>query len=210
MTVPLRAFGTLRVSTDDQADTHLGLDAQRTAIEDAARRRHWDLVDVVIDVASGGALRKRPQLAMVLDRLDAGDGNVLIAARLDRLTRSLADFITILTRAEKHGWQVVVLDIDVDTTTPSGELLAHIVASTAQYERRLISARTKEAMAELKRQGRPLGRPRAVPEAIRQQILASRNAGHSYRAIAEALNNANVPTAHGGQRWWPATIRAIS
>jgi DNA invertase Pin-like site-specific DNA recombinase len=111
--------------------------------------------------------------------------------------------------ARKQGWAVIALDLGVDTSTPAGEMLANVLASFAQYERRLISQRTKDALAQLKAQGVVLGRPRVVSDATAAFIARERAAGATWRACALALTAAGVPTAHGGARWYASTVRAI-
>lgn len=83
------------------------------------------------------------------------------------------------------------------------------MASVAQWERKVIGQRTKDALAVKRSEGVRLGRPVSLPEAIRERILADRLDGRSYRAIAEALNAEGVPTAQGGREWYAATVRAV-
>jgi hypothetical protein len=104
---------------------------------------------------------------------------------------------------------LVALDCAVDTTTPAGEAMAHVLATFAQFERRLISQRTREALAVKKAQGVRLGRPREMPAKLRKRIRAMHERGDSLAAIARTLNAEGVPTAHGGARWHPSTIRAV-
>jgi DNA invertase Pin-like site-specific DNA recombinase len=87
--------------------------------------------------------------------------------------------------------------------------MANVLATFAQFERRLISQRTKEALAVKKAQGVRLGRPRTMPASTRRRIERDRAKGKSLTAIAAALNDAGVPTAHGGQRWHASTVRAV-
>jgi DNA invertase Pin-like site-specific DNA recombinase len=110
--------------------------------------------------------------------------------------------------ARKEGWALVILDLGVDTTTPSGELIANVMATFAQFERRLIGQRTAEALAVKKRQGFRLGRPLALPDALVARIANERKAGRSFRSIADGLNTKRVATAQGGARWHPSTVRA--
>lgn len=206
---PLRAVGYVRVSTDDQADSGLGLEAQRAAIEGEAARRGWDLVRVFTDTASGKSLSRRPGLEQALATLESGGADALVVSKLDRLSRSTKDFGELMERAQRKGWAPVVLDLGVDTTTPAGELVASVMVSVAQWERRAIGQRTKEALAAKKAQGARLGRPRQLPEATRKRVIRLHRKGLSLRAIAETLNEAGVPTAQGGARWHASTVRKI-
>ena len=141
--------------------------------------------------------------------LGAGKAQVLMVSKLDRLSRSVMDFASIVERSQREGWAIVALDLGVDTSTPSGELVANVMASVAQWERKVIGQRTKDALAVKRSEGVRLGRPVSLPEAIRERILADRLDGRSYRAIAEALNAEGVPTAQGGREWYAATVRAV-
>ncbi|MCD9624220.1 recombinase family protein [Rhabdothermincola salaria] len=101
------------------------------------------------------------------------------------------------------------LDIGVDTSTQSGDLIINIMANFAQFERKLIGQRTKGALAVRRSEGVKLGRPVTLAPEVTAEILSLRSQGLSYRAIAEALNDRGVPTAQGGRRWYPATVRKI-
>ena len=204
----MRAISYTRVSTDDQAESGLGLDAQTATVRAAIEQRGWDLVAEHADEGRSGKDLNRPALADALDRLDRGDADVLVVAKLDRLSRSVLDFAAIAEQARRRGWSVVALDVDVDTTTPTGELVANITSSVAQWERRIIGQRTSEAMQAMKRRGVRLGRPVEVGDETRHRIAANRDAGMSLRAIAEALNTEGVPTARGGL-WHASTIRRV-
>jgi DNA invertase Pin-like site-specific DNA recombinase len=105
---------------------------------------------------------------------------------------------------------LVILDLGVDTTTPSGEMIANVMATFAQFERRLIGQRTKDALAVRKRQGAKLGRPRSVGDDVVERIMAERAEGKSLRAIATGLNEDGVATGHGGAKWYASTVRAVA
>jgi DNA invertase Pin-like site-specific DNA recombinase len=158
---------------------------------------------------SGKGMEKRDGLQDALAFVEGQRGSVLVVAKLDRLTRSLRDFAELLERSRRRGWSLVALDLNVDTGSASGEMLASVVASVAQYERRLIGARTREAMAAHKRAGATYGRPRVIPPAIRRYAAMLRTQGRSYAAIAARLNERGVPTSGGGRRWYPSTVRAV-
>ncbi len=200
----------MRVSTEEQADSGLGLAAQRAAIEAECARRGWEIAEVFEDAgASGKSLSGRPALQSALEAVTTHEADALVVAKLDRLSRSLLDFAGLMEDARKGGWSLVILDLGVDTTTPSGEMIANVMATFAQFERRLIGQRTKDALAVKKRQGVRLGRPRLVNDQVRERIERERAAGTSLRAIADGLNLDGVPTAHGGARWHASTVRGI-
>lgn len=205
----LKAVGYIRVSTLDQEDSGLGLDAQRDAIQGEVSRRGWELVNVFTDTASGRSLSRRPGLEEALAMLECGAAAALVVSKLDRLSRSTKDFATLMERAQRRGWAPVVLDLGVDTTTPAGELVASVMVSVAQWERRAISQRTKEALAAKRAQGTKLGRPRQLPEATRKRVLHMRRSGMTLRAIADRLNRDGTRTAQGGRMWYASTVTKI-
>lgn len=202
--------GYVRVSTDEQATSGLGLDAQRAAIDDECSRRGWELVEVYEDAgASGKSLAGRPALQGALEAVRSHRAGALVVAKLDRLSRSLLDFAALMENARIEGWALVILDLGVDTTTPSGEMIANVMATFAQFERRMIGQRTKDALAVKKGQGVKLGRPRSVGDDVVRRIRRERRAGKSLRAIAERLNGDEVATGHGGAKWYASTVRAV-
>ena len=202
--------GYVRVSTSEQAESGLGLEAQRRAIRAEVERRGWRLVGIHEDAgASGSSRAKRPGLAEAIGTVDSGTAQGLVVAKLDRLSRSLLDFAGVMAESQRNGWALVILDVQVDTSTPAGELVANVMATFAQFERRLIGQRTKAALAVKRSQGVRLGRPRTLPPTVRRRIARLRSQGKSLAAIADALNAEGVPTAQGGQRWYPATIRKV-
>jgi DNA invertase Pin-like site-specific DNA recombinase len=132
-----------------------------------------------------------------------------VVAKLGRLSRSMLDFAALMATAQKQNWALVALDCAVDTSTPAGEAMAHVLATFGQFERRLIGQRTKEALAVKKAAGIRLGRPPKVPRAVVQRMQRQRARGDSFRAIAADLNQATVPTAQGGKQWYAATVRHV-
>ena len=177
-------FGYTRVSTEEQADKRNGLEAQRAAIDAEAERRGWDVEHYADEGASGkyinGSLRE------VLHLLASGQGDGLIVARLDRLARSVVHAANIIEDAQTQGWSLVVLDLSLDLTTAAGRMMARTVVSFAEYERELISERTKAGLAAKKRRGEPIGRPRLAQPGVVRRIVVDRNAGLSYDKIAAA------------------------
>jgi DNA invertase Pin-like site-specific DNA recombinase len=121
----------------------------------------------------------------------------------------MLDFAGIMAAAQKQGWGLIALDCAVDTTTPAGEAMANVLATFAQFERRLISQRTKDALAGKRAQGVRLGRPRSLPAGVVDRIAAERASGLTLGAIAAGLDDDSVATAQGGARWHASTVAAV-
>jgi DNA invertase Pin-like site-specific DNA recombinase len=204
----MRVVGYIRVSTEEQGDSRAGLEAQEAAIRAEVERREWELVELYVDVASGKTLRKRDNLGVALRALADGAADALVVAKLDRLSRSVLDFAGIMETAAAEGWSLVVIDLGVDTTTPNGELVANIMISMAQWERRIIGERTKSALDALMARGTKVGRKSGVADETVRLIRVMRDAGSSWQKIADALTAEGVETGQGG-KWHAATVRRI-
>jgi DNA invertase Pin-like site-specific DNA recombinase len=202
-------IGYTRVSTSEQAESGLGLAAQREQIEEWAKRRGAELLSIYEDAGASGKSLNRPEVNKALALLDKGGADALVVAKLDRLSRSLSDFTRLMERSAKKRWSLVALDLGVDTTTPAGEMIANSVANFSQFERRLIGQRTKDALAVKKQQGVRLGRPRTMAQATVDRIFEMQSAGVSIRKIAQRLTDDKVPTAHGGVRWYASTVQKV-
>lgn len=205
----MRAITYRRCSTREQGDSGLGLQAQENALAATIKAKGWTSVADFHDVHSGKTTNGRKALRAALAMLDRGDAEVLVVAKLDRLSRSVKDFATLLERASGNGWKLKMLDPDVDTSTATGEMVAGILAQVVQWEGRIISERTRDALAVLKDRGTRLGRPVTLPSAVSARIVALRASGASLQAIADQLNGEGVPTAHGGSQWWPKVVRDV-
>lgn len=199
-----RMIGYLRVSTEDQ---DLGMDAQRAAITKEADHRGWD-VTYVEDRASGKSLG-RIGVGYALHMLDQGEADGIVVSRLDRLSRSVLDFATVLGRAEVAGWNVVVIEQGLDLSTPHGKFAANILMAAAEYERELIGMRTKEALAAARARGTRLGRPAQTPEHVVSRVVRERADGSTYQAIADGLNDDGVPTAGKAMTWTRGLVAAL-
>lgn len=212
MVVPMKPIllGYVRVSTEMQAASGAGLEAQRAFLQAEADRRGYELEIVEESEAmSGKSYLKRVALLDALYRLDSGKASALAVAKLDRLSRSVADFLAILERSRKNKWALVIGDLSLDTSTPLGEAMATITATFAQLERKRIGERTKEALAVKKAAGVQLGRPRLLDEAIRARIITSYGLERiSLNTLATRLNDEGVLSATGG-KWYASTISQI-
>lgn len=206
----MQVLGYVRVSTEEQGDSGAGLEAQRRAIIAECERRGWTLVDVIEDAGYSAKDLRRPGIRLALDELAARRAGALVVAKLDRLSRSMLDFAALMDAAQRQGWALVALDLGVDTSTPSGEMMANVLATFAQFERRLISERTRAALAVKRSQGVRLGRKPALDPKVRARIRRLRSLGWSFAKIADKLNAEGVPTAHGGTQWHPSSVRAAA
>jgi DNA invertase Pin-like site-specific DNA recombinase len=207
----LRVVGYTRVSTQEQRDSGAGLQAQRSAIEAEAARRAWQLVAIHEDSGvSGKSLSGRPGLLAALEAVERGEASALVVSKLDRLSRSVVDFAGLVARAQRRGWALVALDLGLDMTTPAGGLVANVMASVAEWERRVIGERTAAALAARRAAGVRLGRPREIPPAVIARIHELRSSGLSIAAIARRLNAEAIETPRGGRWHSPGVKRVLS
>lgn len=196
-----------RVSTDDQAESGLGLSDQAEKLRAMATVKDWHSIELVDDGVSGKNLN-RPAMTEALQMLNAGEAHALVVVKLDRLTRSVADLASLMARSNSEGWSLVILDLGIDTSTASGKLVANVMTSVAEWERDVIGERTSAALQMLKANGQRLGRPVELDVDTRTRIAVERAGGKSLRAIAEGLTVDNVPTARGGS-WHASTVRRV-
>lgn len=207
---PQRALAYFRVSTDEQgADGH-GMAAQRHAVNAYAVAHGLEVIETYQDVSSGKTLAKRPGLKAAIARLEDRSQNgsrplVLIVAKLDRLSRSMLDFATMIERSQRNGWSLVVVEPEIDLATPYGRAMANVIITFAQLEREMIGERTKVALAAARRNGVTLGRPRAMPTETLSALWELRHAGLSYRATAATLNERGIRGPQGG-RWHDRSV----
>lgn len=195
-----------RVSTDEQAASGLGLQDQLAALTADAERRKWADVEHVSDEGYSAKSLDRPGIRTALERLSAGEADVLAVTKLDRLSRSVLDFAGLVERSRREGWSLVVLDLGVDTTSAAGDLVANVMASVAQWERRVIGERTSAALRAKRRRGEQVGRPVEIGPDTDARIRQLRAQGESLRAIADRLNAEGHLTPRGGP-WRHSTVQ---
>lgn len=200
--------GYVRVSTEEQGRSGLGLEAQEAAIRRAAAERGWELVAIELDTASGASRKRRPGLAAALTRCHSGEAEGLVVAKLDRLSRSLLDFASLVEEAQRGRFALVVLDQDFDLSTAAGRAMAGMLAVFATFERDLCSERTKAALAAARSRGIRLGRPPLLPQEALQRVADLRGRSLSLRQVAARLNSDGVPAPAGG-RWDHAAVRRV-
>lgn len=199
-----------RVSTREQADSGAGLGAQRTAMSFGLQMRgatalNWDCVDK----GKSGKNLQRSGLDAALKHVYAGEAGGIMVSKLDRLSRSLLDFAYLMAKADKEGWNIVALDLGVDLATPAGKAMAGMLAVFAQFERDVISVRTRDGLSEKRAMGVVLGRKRSISDDLLAAIIGAYHVEGGYSQAARFLNEAGTQTPHGGRMWYPATIQKI-
>ncbi len=207
----MRLLAYLRVSTEEQARSGLGLDAQRTMVEAACAQRGWELVDVVVDAGASGKELDRPGMHRVLEAIAGGEVDGVMVAKLDRLSRRLADLLAIVEWLDTADAVFVALDLGVDTTTPAGRMMLHMLGVLAEFERERTRERTIDALAALRANGQSISGPSVTdrPE-LAERIRSMRAGGMTLRAIADVLNAEGVPTMRGGVEWRVSSVQAAT
>ncbi|CAL8898615.1 recombinase family protein [Kocuria varians] len=206
MTTPqLRVIGYVRVSTSKQ---DIGPEVQIAALQAEADRLGWDLDLRRENAASAKTLKNRPVLTQSLADLKAGKADALAVSKLDRLSRSVADFAGLLETATRQHWALICLDLGIDTSTITGAAMAQVTCTFAEMERKKIAERTREGMAKIKATGKHMGRASVLPQSTVDRIHRERTAGLSYAKIAAALNDEGIPTATG-RTWHASTVRQV-
>jgi DNA invertase Pin-like site-specific DNA recombinase len=209
MTTPIVAY--IRVSTDKQSKSGLGLEAQRDAIARFAAREALAMADEFIEVETGkgaDALDKRPQLAAALRKAKQIKGPIVVS-KLDRLSRDVHFISGLMTK--RVQFIVAALGKNVDP------FMLHIYAALAEKERSMISERTRDALAKAKQRGVVLGNPNVGK--MNTEAAAARDAKLKpileamwempYREIAQELTNRNIPTPRGGDLWNAMTVMRV-
>lgn len=201
------AIAYIRVSTQRQGKSGLGLEAQRETILRFALAEQFDIDQIFVEVETGkgaDALDRRPQLAAALAAAKALKGPVIVA-KLDRLSRDVA-FIAALM-AQRVPFIVTELGSNADP------FMLHIYAALAEQERRMISSRTKGALAAAKQRGTKLGSPSSpallkaradeFSESLRDTVWPLVNLPS--RQIASILNSRGIKSATG-KAWQSVTV----
>jgi peptidoglycan hydrolase-like protein with peptidoglycan-binding domain/DNA invertase Pin-like site-specific DNA recombinase len=203
----VRALGYVSVPHDRPLEAEAGL--QSRAIEAVCAARQWAFIGGVREAepAHGKGLQ-RQGLIHALERLEGGEADCLIVTELARLTRSAAEIGELLDRLGRARVRLVVLDLEIDTHTNSGQLVAKALAAVSAWERERLSQRTRKGLAAARQRG-PLGRPAVSdrPELVKR-ITTMRASGMTLQAIADALNAQGEPTVRGGARWRPSSVQA--
>jgi len=219
----MNAIAYVRVSTDHQADSGLGLAAQVATIESYAKRAGSTITAVHTDAGISGAagIEDRPGLAAAVAALRRGD--VLVIAKRCRLGRDQLAVLMIERAVAKRGATIVSADGVGNGNDAASVFMKQVVDAASVYERNLIKARTKAALAAKRKAGQLTGEVPfgwvadaagnltevAEEQRVIRAILACRAEGVSYRKIAAILTEAGHRTKKGGTVWAHTSIKSI-
>lgn len=213
-----KAVGYVRVSTLDQAENGVSLDAQREKIEAMARVRDADLGDVIVDAAESAKDLDRPGVQRLLDLVRRRGVDEVIVSRLDRLTRSVRDLAEIVDTFNRCNVSLVSVAEFVDTGSANGRMVLNLLTTVSQWEREVIAERTRDALRHKRGRGEKLGgkppygytvttldngekRLHKVDaeQSVIVAVRAWRELGWSMDRIAAELNARGTRTRDGGE-----------
>lgn len=217
----MKIVGYIRVSTDGQEQSGLGLEDQEAKVRAYCSLYDLELVAIHKDAASGKNMN-RPGLQDALAALKSGEAAGLVVAKLDRLTRSVRDMADLLDGYFREDFAFHCVGEQINTTTAAGRFMLNILTSIGEWERETISERTAAAMAVKRRRQEytgghvPFGFQevdgKLIPVPAEQQALARINelraAGNTYQAIADQLNMDGI-TTKTGRPWTFGTVANI-
>ncbi len=215
----------LRVSTAGQVENGVSLDAQRARIGAWCEANGYRLAAVYSDAGiSGSRADNRPELQRALCAATEGRGAALIVYSLSRLARSTKDAIAIAERLDKTGADLVSLSERIDTTSAAGKMLFRLLAVLAEFERDLVSERTRAALQHKRSNGQRVGQipfgfdladdgialvENPAEQTTIRDIRAMRANGRTLKQIAGELTERGVRTKSGGDRWSHQTVHRI-
>ncbi len=172
-------IGYARVSTKEQS-----LNLQKDALEKVG-------CETIFSEHISGAKSDRPQLQEMIKHLRKGD--VVVVWKLDRLGRSLRDLVNLISKFQDAGVEFQSLQDNIDTTTPAGKLAFHMFAALAEFERDIISSRTKAGLEAARARGRKGGRPKGLSKKAQDKArLAESLYKEKERSIAEICNHLHI------------------
>jgi DNA invertase Pin-like site-specific DNA recombinase len=169
-----------RVSTADQSTA-----MQVRELEQYCRSRGWEAESFTDQIS--GSKERRPGLDALMTAVRKRAVDAVVVWKFDRFARSVSHLVKALTEFKALGIQFVSITEQIDTTTPAGELVFHVFAAVAQFERELIRERVRAALAHAKARGRKLGRPARVSVGFGRRVAELKQQGKSWGEIEAIL-----------------------
>jgi site-specific DNA recombinase len=222
----MKVIGYVRVSTQDQADRGISLEAQTARLAAYADLYGLEVVATISDAGESAKSLNRAGLQRALAMLKRGDADGLAVVKLDRLTRSVADWQTLIDGyfGDRAGKQLFSVNDAIDTRSASGRMCLNLLLVVSQWEREATGERTKAALAHKITNGKRCGRLRygydlasdgksLIPSESEQQTIGMmrqlRADGYPLRRIAEALTARGIPTKQRRPAWSSAAVARI-
>jgi site-specific DNA recombinase len=219
----IKAIGYVRVSTDRQAEEGISLEMQIHKIEQYCELYNYQLIDIISDAGFSAKSTNRPGLKNLLQIINSEQADALIVYKLDRLTRSLADWSDLISKYfnEKSNKTLLSVCDQIDTSTASGRLCLNMMMTVYQWERETIAERTKSALAHKRKKGEPLGtarfgsnltskalEPNSDELIVIKLISDLRTEGKTQQQIADHLNQNNIRSKRDGI-WYQRTVKNV-
>jgi site-specific DNA recombinase len=217
----MKLVGYIRVSSESQADNTSLADQEKT-LRQYCNVFGYELISVFSEVGSGKTASDRPQFQAALEEVKTNaDG--IIATKLDRIARNASDVLLLVDNTlQPNNKHLVLLDLDVDTSKPTGKMILTVMAGVAELERNLINERTQGGRkAKAESGGFAYGSPaygktsvdgELVEDSKEAEIIAlmkrHRRSGKSYNAIAKYLNEHGYKSKRGG-KWSGKTVQRV-
>lgn len=217
----MKLVGYIRVSSESQAD-NTSLAEQKRKIQSYCSAFDHELTAIFEEVGSGKQTGDRPQFQKALDLLKhSADG--IIAAKLDRLARNTRDVLELVDDVlQPNGKALILLDLQVDTTTPQGYMILTVMSAVAKLERDIINERTQGGRkAKAAKGGYAYGSPRFGQQSIDGELHANpaeqvvietirrhRRSGKSYQKVADYLNLQKIPSKRG-KSWSAMQVKRV-
>ena len=200
----------LRVSTAEQGLSGLGLEAQEAACR-AALSPDDIIIGVFTDIGVSGSVapEKRPGAAAALRAVSTHQADAVIVSKLDRLSRSTIHAVQLAGWFKAHK-NFRALDLGVDLSTPGGRMMLTMMAAVAEFELELMAARQRDAHAARRARGIAGARgtvKRERPDLV-DRIISDRAIGMTWQAIADRLNDEQIPTMRGGTHWRVSSVQS--
>lgn len=181
---PLKAVIYARVSTSGQTAEN-----QLLELRHAADRMGWTVVTELVDDGISGAKGResRPAFDKLFQMIQRRECDVVCAWSICRLERSIQHLVSLMTEIQSAGVDLYVHQQAINTATPAGRMVFGIFSALGEYERELIRERINAGLARARAQGKKLGRPSNVNDAVRTSVKLLREKGHSSHSIGKQL-----------------------
>ena len=155
----IKAYGYTRVSTLEQAEMGDSIDTQTNKIKDFAKSHNIELLNIFSDLGVSGGIppAQRPEMHKILLNLQAGNATGLIVCKIDRLSRSIKDFILLMDLFNKRSYEIFIINPEINTKTTYGKFTLNLLSIISELERDIIKERTREVLQNKKAKGERTG-----------------------------------------------------